>query len=108
MRIRAVTLLTSLVTVGALVVGASVADFAEDKGAPKAAPCAGSTKATAIKQIKSAFDFFLNGTTKPPRANDVRKGYIAGMSDPGLSALFDKNFVANAPQPPPTNLNRTT
>jgi hypothetical protein len=96
MRIRAVTLLTSLVTVGALVVGASVADFAEAKGPPKAAPCAGSTKAAAIKQIKSAFDFFLNGTTKPPRANNVRKGYIAGMSDPALSALFDKNFVANA------------
>ena len=104
MRIRAVTLLTSLVTVGALVVGASVAVSAGAKGAPKAAPCAGSTKATAIKQIKSAYDFFLNGTTKPPRSNDVRQGYISGMSDPALAAVFQKTFVANAAQAAMTNV----
>lgn len=104
MRIRAVTLLTSLVTVGALVVGASVAETAVAKSAPKAAPCAGSTKAKAIKQIKTAYDFFLNGTTKPPRPADVKKAYLQGSSDPALGALFDKNFVANAAQAATTNV----
>ncbi len=93
MRIRAVALLTALVTVGTLVVGAS---GAEAKSAPKAAPCAGSTKAQAIKQIKVAYDYFLNGTTKPPRTNDQRRAYIQGMSDPALAALFDQTFSANA------------
>lgn len=101
MRIRAVTLLTVLATVGMLVVGAS---GAEAKSAPKAAPCAGSTKAQATKQIKLAYDYFLNGTTKPPRTIDQREAYIAGMSDPALAALFNKGFGANAAAAATTNI----
>jgi hypothetical protein len=101
MRIRAVTLLTALVTVGMLVVGAS---SAEAKSAPKAAPCGGSTKSQAIKQIKVAYDYFLNGTTKPPRTNAQREAYIAGMSDPTLAALFEKGFGANAAAAAATNI----
>jgi hypothetical protein len=101
MRIRAVTLLTVLATVGMLVVGAS---GAEAKSAPKAAPCAGSTKSQAIKQIKTAYDFFLNGTTKVPRTIDQREAYIAGMSDPALAALFNKGFGANAAAAATTNI----
>jgi hypothetical protein len=101
MRIRAVTLLTVLATVGMLVVGAS---GAEAKSAPKAAPCAGSTKAAATKQIKTAYDFFLNGTTKVPRTIDQREAYIAGMGDPALAALFNKGFGANAAAAATTNI----
>jgi hypothetical protein len=95
MRIRAVTLLTSLVTVGALVVGGSFAESAGAKSA-KAAPCAGGTKAAAIKQIKLAYDFFLDGLVKPPRTADQRKAYVQGLSDPATAALFDKTQAANA------------
>jgi hypothetical protein len=101
MRIRAVALLTALVTVGMLVVGAS---GAEAKSAPKAAPCGGSTKSQAIKQIKVAYDYFLNGTTKPPRTNAQREAYIAGMGDPALAALFEKGFGANAAAAAATNI----
>jgi hypothetical protein len=101
MRIRAVTLLTVLATVGMLVVGAS---GAEAKSAPKAAPCAGSTKSQAIKQIKVAYDYFLNGTTKPTRTITQRESYIAGMSDPALAALFNKGFGANAAAAATTNI----
>jgi hypothetical protein len=101
MRIRAVTLLTALVTVGTLVVGASAA---EAKSAPKAAPCAGGTKATAIKQIKQTYDVFLNGTTKPPRASSVREAAIQGTSDPALAAAFESGFTANAAQAALTNI----
>ena len=101
MRIRAVTLLTALVTVGMLVVGAS---SAEAKSTPKAAPCGGSTKSQAIKQIKVAYDYFLNGTTKPPRTPTQREAYITGMTDPALVALFEKNFTANAATAATTNI----
>ena len=101
MRIRAVALLTALVTVGVLFVGAS---GAEAKGLPKASPCAGSTKSQATKQIKTAYDYFLNGTTKPPRTNVQREGAIAGMSDPALAALFEKGFGANAAAAATTNI----
>ncbi|HSO96069.1 MAG TPA: hypothetical protein VLV81_08505 [Acidimicrobiia bacterium] len=101
MRIRAVALLTALVTVGTFVIGVS---GAEAKSAPKAAACAGSTKSQAVKQIKSAYDYFLNGTTKPPRTIDQREAYIAGMSDPALAALFNKGFGANAAAAATTNI----
>jgi len=101
MRIRAVTLLTALVTVGMLVVGAS---SAEAKSAPKAAPCGGSTKSQAIKQVKVAYDYFLNGGAKPPRTIAQREAYISGMSDPALAALFEKGFGANAAAAATTNI----
>jgi hypothetical protein len=101
MRIRAVTLLTALVTVGMLVVGAS---SAEAKSAPKAAACTGSTKSAAIKQIKLAYDYFLNGAAKPPRTIAQREAYISGMSDPALAALFEKGFGANAAAAATTNI----
>jgi hypothetical protein len=101
MRIRAVTLLTALVAVGMFVVGAS---GAEAKSAPKAAACAGSTKSAATKQIKTAYDYFLNGTTKPARTITQRESYIAGMSDPALAALFNKGFGANAAAAATTNI----
>src|SRR4030088_495282 len=99
MRIRAVAVLTALVTVGTLVVGVS---GAEAKGAPKAAPCTG-PKSAAIGQIKAAYDYFLNGTTQPPRAAALRESYIQGMSDPALAALYVKGFTANAAQAATTN-----
>jgi hypothetical protein len=101
MRIRAVTLLTALVTVGMLVVGASAA---EAKSAPKAAPCSGSTKSKAIKQIKLTYDVFLNGAAKPPRTNEERKAAIQGTSDPALGAAFDAGFTANAAQAATTSV----
>jgi hypothetical protein len=100
MRIR-VTLLTALVTVGMLAVGAS---GAAAKSTPKAAPCAGSTKSQAIKQIKVAYDFFLNGTAKPPRTTAQRQAYVSGMSDAALAALFVKNQDANAAAAATTNI----
>jgi hypothetical protein len=99
MRIRAVALLTALVTVGTLVVGVS---GAEAKSAPKAAPCAGKTKAQAIKQIKVAYDYFLDGPKMYPNA--TKESYIAGMSDPALAALFEKGQAANAASAATTNV----
>ena len=99
MRIRAVALLTALVTVGTFVVGVS---GAEAKGAPKAAPCAGSTKAQATKQIKVAYDYFLDGPKMYPNA--AKEAYIGGMSDPALVALFEKGQAANAAAATTTNV----
>jgi hypothetical protein len=100
MRIRAVTLLTALVTVGTLVVGAS---SAEAKSTPKAPPCAGRTKSAAIKQIKLAYDYFLDGPKMYPNAQ--KEQYIQGMSaDPALAALFEKGFGANAAVAATTNV----
>lgn len=93
MRIRAVTLVAALVSVGMLVVGGASAGAASSS---KAAACAGSTKAQAIKQIKLAYDYFLDGVVKPPRTDAQRKGAVQGMSDPALAALFDKTNAANA------------
>jgi hypothetical protein len=101
MRIRAVALLAAVVTVGTFVIGVS---GAEAKSAPKAASCAGSTKSAATKQIKQAYDYFLNGTTKPPRTITQREAYIAGMSDPALAALFEKGFGSNAAAAATTNI----
>lgn len=100
MRIRAVAVLTALVTVATLVVGVS---GAEAKGSSKAAPCSG-PKSAAINQIKTAYDYFLNGTTQPPRTAALRESYIQGMSDPALAALYVKGFTANAAQAATTNV----
>jgi hypothetical protein len=93
MRIRAVTLVAALVSVGMLVVGGASAGAASSS---KPAACTGSTKAQAIKQIKAAYDMFLNGTTTPPRTNEQKKAAVQGMSDAALGALFDKTQAANA------------
>ena len=73
-------------------------------GPPGTALPSGSTKSAATKQIKQAYDYFLNGTTKPPRTIAQREAYIAGMSDPALAALFNKGFGANAAAAATTNI----
>src|SRR5258708_12564778 len=100
MRIRAVAVLTALVTVATLVVGVS---GAEAKGSKGAAPCSG-PKSAAVSQIKAAYDYFLNGTTQPPRTAAQREAYIQGMNDPALAALYVKGFTANAAQAATTNV----
>jgi hypothetical protein len=92
MRIRAAAALTALVVAGSLVIGVGAASAKSSK----APPCAGSTKSAAIKAVKKAYDLFLNGTIKPPRTLAARKLSIEGISDPALSALFDKTQAANA------------
>ena len=66
MRKRAAILLTAAIAAASLTVSASAVAGASvsSKGA---AVCAGKTKKVAIKDIKTAFDYFLNGS----------KGYTA-------------------------------
>lgn len=99
MRIRVVVLVTALAAVGTLVVGASGASA---KSSSKAAACSGSTKAAATKQIKVAYDYFLDGPKM--YSNTQKEAYIQGMSDPALAALFEKGQVTNAASAATTNV----
>jgi hypothetical protein len=93
MRRRAVALLIATLTAGALVVGAASEVGASVKKA-KTPLCAGSTKKAAIKAIKDAYDFFLNGTKHPESADKETR--IQYLSDPHKSASLVASFEASA------------
>jgi hypothetical protein len=93
MQRRAVALLIAMLTAGALVVGFAGEGSASVRRAGPAF-CAGKTKAKAVKAIKDAYDFFLNGTKHPdPKDKETRIQY---MSPPKVSAALQASFEASS------------
>jgi len=93
MRKRAAILLAAAITAGSLTVSASAVAGASvsSKGA---AVCAGKTKKVAIKDIKTAFDYFLNGSKG--YTADQKAAYIQYLSGPKLSADLLAKFQASS------------
>src|SRR3954462_13511114 len=95
MRRRAGVLLLSLLSAGALVAGGMVTDAGAAVSAKKAPFCKGKTKKKAIKDIKTAYDHFLNGTDFPDALND-KAPYIQYLSEPNVSQSLLDAFVASS------------
>lgn len=96
MRRRVLVPLIAVTASSALVLGLSVAIAgASAPGKAKLHFCAGSTKSAAIKDIKKAYDYFLNGPKN--YSADQKKAYIEGVDkDPELAAIFDRLSAQNA------------
>lgn len=73
------------------IAGASPSASVASKAAP---PCAGKTKAKAIKAITKTWDVFLNGGAG--RTLDERAKVVQGSEDPALFKVFTDTFAANA------------
>jgi hypothetical protein len=94
MRRRAIVGFMAVLAASALVVGMS-ATVAGAGGKKAAAPlCAGKTKKAAIKQIKTAYKYFLDYGTAPT-AQD-KEPYIQYLSEPNLSPALVAQFEASA------------
>jgi len=93
MRKRAAILLAAAITAGSLTVSASAVAGASvsSKGA---AVCAGKTKKVAIKDITTAFDYFLNGSKG--YTADQKAAYIQYLSGSKADANFLTAFKASS------------
>lgn len=97
MRRRIVVTVMGLLTASALVVGGSVS--VAGAAAAKAPVCAGKTKKAAVKDIKDAYDHFLNGAKYPDAATDKEPfiQYLSGEQiSPQLKADFEASSAKNA------------
>jgi hypothetical protein len=94
MRRRALSLLLAVVTAGSLAVFATATSGGASVKGAKAALCAGSTKKAAIKQIKTAYDYFLNG----PKGytSEQKAAYIQYLSGKKFDQAFLDKFKAQA------------
>jgi hypothetical protein len=97
MRKRAAILLVAAVAAASFAVSASAVAGASVSA--KSAPvCAGKTKKVAFKDIKTAYDYFLNGSKG--YTPDQQAAYIQYLSGPKLNAdalaKFQASAVANA------------
>jgi hypothetical protein len=100
MRRRLLVSLTGVLAASALVIGMSAgvatASVSEAKKPPA---CAGKTKKAAIKQIKLAYDHFLNGGKYPDAVAD-KEPYIEQLSGSNLNedlkAAFEASSATNA------------
>jgi hypothetical protein len=103
MRRRILVPLVAVLAAGGLAVGTS-ASLAGASVSAKAAPvCAGKTKKQAIKDIKLAFDYFLNGSKG--YTDDQKAAFIENMdTDAALKALLVAGSVANADAAKTTNV----
>ena len=103
MRRRVWVPLAAVLTVGALAIGTSVVTAGASVASAKAPVCAGKTKKKAIKDIKKAFDYFLNGTVG--RAPEEKIPFIETMdTDPEFEALYLAGAEANAAQAATTSV----
>jgi len=93
MRKRAAVLLTAAIAAASLAVSASAVAGASvsSKGA---AVCTGKTKKAATKQIKTAYDYFLNGSLG--YTADQKAAYIQYLSGKKLNADFLAKFQASS------------
>lgn len=97
MRRRIMVTVMCVVAASALVVAGSVS--VGGAAAAKAPVCAGKTKKQAIKDIKTAYDHFLNGADFPDANTDKAPfiQYLSGKQvSPGLKAAFEASSAANA------------
>ena len=95
MRRRALALVIAVVATGALALGPATVAGAGGKKPPA---CAGKTKKKAIKEIKKAYDHFLNGAKYPDAAD--KAPYVELLSGKDLNeeflAAFEASSAANA------------
>ena len=103
MRRRILVPLVAVLAAGGLAVGAS-ASMAGASVSAKAAPaCAGKTKKQAIKDIKLAFDYFLDGAKN--YTPDQKAPFIEDMdTDAAFKDLLVKGQAANAAAASTTNV----
>ena len=97
MKNRAAKLLVTAVAAASLVVSGSVVAGASVSSAKKPV-CAGKTKKTAVKDIKTAYDYFLNGSKG--YTADQQAAYIQYLSGKKLNqdllTKFQESAAANA------------
>jgi hypothetical protein len=93
MRRRAFSLLLAVVTAGSLAIFATASSGGASVSSAKAAVCAGKTKKNAIKQIKTAWDYFLNGSKG--YTADQQAAYIQYLSGSKLNQDFLDKFKAS-------------
>lgn len=103
MRRRVWVPLAAVLTAGALAIGTSVVTAGASVASAKAPVCAGKTKKKAIKDIKKAFDYFLNGTVG--RTSEDKIPFIEDLdTDTELLAQFTASAEANAAQAATTSV----
>jgi hypothetical protein len=98
MRRRMIVGVMGVLTASALVIGMSATAGGASVGGqapPKAANCAGKTKSKAIKQIKLAYDHFLNGADFPDAVTD-KMPFLQFMDGAEQSAAFRAQFEAGS------------
>jgi hypothetical protein len=87
--------LMGVLAASALVIGTSVGiGGAQGDEPPKAAKCAGKTKKKAVKQIKEAYNHFLDYETASTAAD--KEPYIQYMSGDEVSPAFQAQFRASS------------
>lgn len=94
MRRRVLSLLIAVIAAGSLAVFAAGSTSGASVKSAKAAVCKGSTKKAAIKQIKTAWDYFLNGAKG--YTADQKAAYIQYLSGPKLNQDFLDKFRASS------------
>jgi hypothetical protein len=94
MRRRAVVLMTAVAVVGALAIGTEAMTAGASVASKKAPACAGKTKKAAIKAIKLAYDYFLDGA-KYPNSSD-KEPFIEMLSGAKLNAALKTQFEQQA------------
>ena len=94
MRSRACSLLLAVVTAGSLAVFATATTGGASVRSAKPALCAPSTKKAAVKQIKTAYDYFLNGAKG--YTADQKAAHIEYLSGKKLNQAFLDKFRANS------------
>jgi len=98
MRRRMIVGLMGVLAASALVIGSTAgiggASVSSQSDPPKAANCAGKTKKKAIKQIKSAYNHFLDYETAATAAE--KEPYIQYLSGDDVSPAFQAQFRASS------------
>ena len=94
MRRRAIVGLMAVVSTSALVVGMSVMPAGASAHSAKAPVCAGKTKKAATKQIKKAYDAFLNGSLG--YTAEQKAPYIQFLSGDNVNQAFFDQFKASS------------
>lgn len=94
MRRRMIVGLMGVLAASALVIGSSASLAGAQDTPPKAANCAGKTKKKAIKQIKDAYNHFLDYETASTAAE--KEPYIQFMSGDQVSPAFQAQFRASS------------
>jgi len=106
MRRRLIVGLMGVLAASALVIGSTAGIGTASVKAAKAPVCKGKTKKQAIKDIKTAYDYFLNGEDHPESADkEVYIQYLSGdQISPQLKADFEASADANADAAATTNV----
>jgi hypothetical protein len=95
MRRRVLIIAVSALSAGALVLGTGVGTAGASVGSAKKPVCAGKTKKQAVKDIKTAYAHFLDGSKYPDAVTD-KEPYIQFMTGSDVSPAFKAQFEASS------------